>query len=274
MINYLLVGQGLAGSVLAYKLRKKGYSVHIIDKFNPNSSSQVAAGLVNPVTGRRIVKSWMADLALPFAFSFYKEVEVEFGQQFFFPVDALEVVGSVHELNEWTRRAEEQDRDDRQARLNGYPRCYADDRDDAQGVALIGAGEEDFAADVGERRPDSGSGQAAADLGVGGTALAHQLLTTGLGLGRVDRCIGAFAHPGQFADHAGRQDRGELGHVLFAVVADQAHVERRVGLGVVVERSRFELGLEGRHATRWAGSTSDSLGDLERGAHRARVGRV
>lgn len=109
MINFLIVGQGIGGSVLTARLKDFGKSVYVIDKLNPNASSQVAAGLVNPITGRRIVKSWMADTALPIAFDFYKKAEEKFGQRFFHSVDALELVGSVHELNEWTRRADEQD---------------------------------------------------------------------------------------------------------------------------------------------------------------------
>ncbi len=106
--DYLIVGQGIAGSVLALMLEKKGNSVFIIDKFSKNSSSQVAAGLVNPITGRRIVKSWMADEALPYAFQFYSDFEKEFGEKVFHSIDALEVTGSVHEYNEWTRRMDEQ----------------------------------------------------------------------------------------------------------------------------------------------------------------------
>lgn len=106
--DYLIVGQGIAGSVLASMLGMRNKSVFIIDKFSENSSSQVAAGLVNPITGRRIVKSWMADEAIPFAQQFYTLMEQEYGTTFFHSVDALEVTGSIHEYNEWTRRMDEQ----------------------------------------------------------------------------------------------------------------------------------------------------------------------
>ena len=107
--DYLIVGCGIAGAILAHRLRKSGKSVYIIDDDNPNASSKVAAGFVNPITGRRIVKSWMADTVLPHAFHFYRELEGEFGGIFFHKVDALELVSSVHEQNEWTRRADEQE---------------------------------------------------------------------------------------------------------------------------------------------------------------------
>lgn len=106
--DFLIVGQGIAGTVLAAELEKRNCSFQIIDQFNPNASSQVAAGLINPITGRRIVKSWMADAAIPFAKSFYEDAERNFQKKFFHQIDALEVTGSVHELNEWTRRMDEQ----------------------------------------------------------------------------------------------------------------------------------------------------------------------
>jgi len=56
MIDFLIVGQGLAGSLLAWELIQRGCSVLVVDKGEENAS-QVAAGLINPVTGIRFVKS-------------------------------------------------------------------------------------------------------------------------------------------------------------------------------------------------------------------------
>ena len=105
--DYLIVGNGLAGSVLSYQLAEKGKKLLVIDKFNSNSSSQVAAGLVNPVTGRRVVKSWMADILIPFAQEFYQKLEKESGESFYYPMDVLEVVHTIKDLNEWTSRIHE-----------------------------------------------------------------------------------------------------------------------------------------------------------------------
>ena len=102
--DYLIVGYGLAGSIISYQLAKSGKKILIIDTFNSNSSSQVAAGLVNPVTGRRVVKSWMADVLIPFAEDFYKKLEKEFGETFYYPMDVLEVIHRTKDLNEWTSR--------------------------------------------------------------------------------------------------------------------------------------------------------------------------
>ncbi|HBA65740.1 MAG TPA: FAD-dependent oxidoreductase, partial [Methylococcaceae bacterium] len=55
-IDFLIVGQGLAGSLLAFELIQRNAQVMVVDDGRENAS-EVAAGLINPVTGIRLVKS-------------------------------------------------------------------------------------------------------------------------------------------------------------------------------------------------------------------------
>lgn len=73
--DYLIVGQGLAGSTLAYNLIKKGKRVLVFDEEKENSSSKLAAGIINPVTGRRFVKSWKFDAFFEKAKTYYQQFE-------------------------------------------------------------------------------------------------------------------------------------------------------------------------------------------------------
>jgi glycine oxidase len=75
--DYIIVGQGIAGSILAYFLRKNGQKVLIVDQNTEGvlSSSKIAAGVINPITGRRFVKSWRIDALLPSAKRTYQELE-------------------------------------------------------------------------------------------------------------------------------------------------------------------------------------------------------
>jgi glycine/D-amino acid oxidase-like deaminating enzyme len=66
-VDYLVVGQGLCGTFLSWNLLNEGKTVLVIDESRPYSSTKVASGVINPVTGRRIVKTWMIDEVLPFA---------------------------------------------------------------------------------------------------------------------------------------------------------------------------------------------------------------
>ena len=68
MYDYLLIGQGIAGTALSYQLLKRGKNVLLIDKKRNDSSSRVAAGLFNPITGRRMIKTWLADKLFPYCF--------------------------------------------------------------------------------------------------------------------------------------------------------------------------------------------------------------
>jgi len=80
-VDYIIVGQGLCGTWLSYYLEKAGQSFIVIDESNPFTASKVASGIINPVTGRRIVKTWMIDELMPFAWeayqSFGKKMNIE-----------------------------------------------------------------------------------------------------------------------------------------------------------------------------------------------------
>ena len=75
--DYIIVGQGIAGSILAYLLRENGQKVVVIDQNTEGSlsSSKIAAGVINPITGRRFVKSWYVDALLPSAKQTYQALE-------------------------------------------------------------------------------------------------------------------------------------------------------------------------------------------------------
>ena len=63
--EFLIIGQGLCGTWLSYYLHKAHRSFIVIDNNQQNTSTRIAAGIINPVTGRRLVKAWMIDELLP-----------------------------------------------------------------------------------------------------------------------------------------------------------------------------------------------------------------
>jgi glycine/D-amino acid oxidase-like deaminating enzyme len=78
-VDYLIIGQGISGTWLSYYLQKEKQSFLVIDNGNKTSPSRIAAGIINPVTGRRHVEVWMADEILPFTNSAYAELGNELG---------------------------------------------------------------------------------------------------------------------------------------------------------------------------------------------------
>ena len=54
MKEFLIIGHGLAGSVIAHKLTALGYKVTVFDNQLPHSASNVSVGLVNPLIGPKL----------------------------------------------------------------------------------------------------------------------------------------------------------------------------------------------------------------------------
>ncbi len=52
----------------------------VVDESRPFTASKVASGVINPVTGRRIVRTWRIEELLPFASKAYTELENELGE--------------------------------------------------------------------------------------------------------------------------------------------------------------------------------------------------
>lgn len=77
--EYLIVGQGISGTWLSYFLQKEGKSFIVIDNNYNLAPSRIAAGIINPVTGRRHVEVWMAKEILPFALNAYLRIGNELG---------------------------------------------------------------------------------------------------------------------------------------------------------------------------------------------------
>ena len=79
----MIIGQGLAGSAIAWRLHWSGESVLLIDADEPDTASRVAAGLITPVTGKRLVRSPDFEQYWKEATSFYRRVEQTTGTAFF-----------------------------------------------------------------------------------------------------------------------------------------------------------------------------------------------
>lgn len=103
--DYIIVGLGIAGACLALQLMKRGKKIMIYDTPFRNRASSVAAGLFNPITGKRIVKTWKADEVFSYLFRFYREIERELGLSFFYEVPLYTPFRTVEEQNEWMSKS-------------------------------------------------------------------------------------------------------------------------------------------------------------------------
>ena len=75
----LICGQGLAGTLLGWELLDLGQPIIIADPGDPVTSSKIAAGIVTPITGKRITASPDARVFLPLALACYSRTAALLG---------------------------------------------------------------------------------------------------------------------------------------------------------------------------------------------------
>ena len=103
IVDYIIVGQGIGGTACAYYLMEAGQSVMVIDPGGTNAT-QVAAGNINPLTGRGYTKSWMIDELLLEANAFYKGLGRLIGHDVINDQSIYRTIRSIQEENKWMSR--------------------------------------------------------------------------------------------------------------------------------------------------------------------------
>ena len=102
--DVLIVGQGLAGTALAWSLKWRGARVLVIDREEPVTSSKIAAGLITPITGQKLTQAWRYSELWPAAVAFYDRVQSETRSRFFRRTSAVRLFISDSEGQLFDRR--------------------------------------------------------------------------------------------------------------------------------------------------------------------------
>ncbi|MEM9142689.1 MAG: FAD-dependent oxidoreductase [Bacteroidota bacterium] len=105
MLDYLIVGLGLAGISFAEVLEQHGKSFKVLDD-DSQKSSKVAGGLYNPVILKRFTLAWEAQKQLEMAMPFYQDLEGKLGVALDYKVPVLRRFASVEEQNLWFQAAD------------------------------------------------------------------------------------------------------------------------------------------------------------------------
>ncbi|TVP81685.1 MAG: FAD-binding oxidoreductase [Puniceicoccaceae bacterium] len=101
---YLIVGAGLAGCLLAWRLHQAGRRVHLVGSSALPAAYRVAAGVINPVTGRWMTKSWNIDTLLPIAQTTYRAIEAALGIRIYHPIPEIRFCQNADDLKRLGRR--------------------------------------------------------------------------------------------------------------------------------------------------------------------------
>lgn len=100
MIDYLIVGLGLAGISFCEVLERNQKSFKVISD-DSQTSSAIAGGLYNPVTLKRFTLAWNAKEQLDLAMPFYSELERKLNIQLDYKIPVLRRFANINEQNLW-----------------------------------------------------------------------------------------------------------------------------------------------------------------------------
>lgn len=104
-VEFLIVGHGIAGGLLAHELHKAGKNIMVLNHETENTSSNKAAGIYNPITGRKMVKTWLADSLFPALECYYRALEKELSATFIYPKPIYRPFYGHEEQNDWAGRS-------------------------------------------------------------------------------------------------------------------------------------------------------------------------
>ncbi|QEC69672.1 FAD-binding oxidoreductase [Panacibacter ginsenosidivorans] len=108
-VDYLIIGQGICGTFLSYYLKQQDKTVLVIDELQPFSSTKVASGVINPVTGRRVVTTWMIETLLPFAWESYSSIGKELNETIIEQKNTISFAPSYQMKETYEKRMSEKD---------------------------------------------------------------------------------------------------------------------------------------------------------------------
>lgn len=104
ILDAIIVGQGLAGTALAWELLRRDAHILVVDREAGDGASRVAAGLVTPVTGRALSSppDFLRDRAV--AAAHYRTVEQQTRSKIWHERGALRLFKTSADVARWSKR--------------------------------------------------------------------------------------------------------------------------------------------------------------------------
>lgn len=105
MTDFIIVGRGLAASVMMHQFQLYGLSFKTIGDCHLSPCSNVAAGIWNPIVFKRMSKSWMADLLIPKLNEFYNDCELRLKKKLLHQREIIKPFVEEQEKGLWLKKA-------------------------------------------------------------------------------------------------------------------------------------------------------------------------
>ncbi len=104
MLDYVIVGQGVAGSCFALKLIREGKTFLAVDNGRHKASS-VAVGIYNPVVLKRFSLIWKAEEQLKLLNQYFGEFETLLNEKFIEEIPTYRILKNQDEVKTWKKKS-------------------------------------------------------------------------------------------------------------------------------------------------------------------------
>jgi glycine/D-amino acid oxidase-like deaminating enzyme len=102
----LIIGGGIAGTTLAHYYQQDGRSFVLIDPQKSDTSSKIAAGIINPISFKRLLLGWMANEFLAEAMPFYRIQEAFLKEKIIYPASIIKALNNFDQ-KAWDEKAKQ-----------------------------------------------------------------------------------------------------------------------------------------------------------------------
>jgi len=92
---------------MAMRLLNDRKKILVFDSLEANTSSRIAAGIFNPISGKRFSTAWKASECFSEVTKFYTEMENLLEERFFHPLPICRIIPDAGSSNDWISRANE-----------------------------------------------------------------------------------------------------------------------------------------------------------------------
>jgi glycine/D-amino acid oxidase-like deaminating enzyme len=106
MLDYIVVGLGLAGIAVCEQLEKRNKTFLVLDD-DSQVASKVAGGLYNPVVLKRFTLAWNAKTQMDYAVPFYEQLQKKIGEEIDHKIPVKRKFASIVEQNNWFLAADQ-----------------------------------------------------------------------------------------------------------------------------------------------------------------------
>ena len=100
-IDFIIVGQGIAGTCVALKLIKENKKFIIFDQHHSNSSSRLALGIYNPLVLKWFTKAWKVDDQIHLFYPFYNFASSLLGEKIIIDRGIYKFLETPYVQNNW-----------------------------------------------------------------------------------------------------------------------------------------------------------------------------